>query len=90
MILRSFYKNSTYVYLEQTKALASDQNRAIKPYLDYFGENRIVAGVYDGDTPLERKEIESKMISRELNGLVFINALELRIDIGSDTTFRSW
>ncbi len=34
-----------------TKALAQDQYRALQPILDYFGENRIQAGVYDGDTP---------------------------------------
>lgn len=46
------------IFIYPTKALASDQYRAIKPYLDYFGENRISAGVYDGDTPVtERSRI---------------------------------
>ncbi len=39
------------IFIYPTKALAADQYRAIHPYLEYFGENRIVAGVYDGDTP---------------------------------------
>ena len=40
------------IFIYPTKALASDQFRAIKPFLEYFGENRIAAGVYDGDTPV--------------------------------------
>ncbi|BCN31630.1 DEAD/DEAH box helicase [Anaeromicropila herbilytica] len=43
------------IFIYPTKALASDQYRAIKPYLDYFGENRISAGVYDGDTPVNER-----------------------------------
>lgn len=42
-------------FIYPTKALASDQYRALKPFLDYFGENRICAGVYDGDTPPNRR-----------------------------------
>ena len=34
-----------------TKALAQDQMRNMEPFLDYFGRERIEAGVYDGDTP---------------------------------------
>lgn len=46
------------LFIYPTKALASDQFRALKPFLDYFGENRISAGVYDGDTPPnKRREI---------------------------------
>lgn len=48
------------IFVYPTKALASDQYRAIKPFLDYFGQNRINAGVYDGDTPVnERARIRS-------------------------------
>ncbi len=43
------------IFLYPTKALASDQYRAIKPYIDYFGENRLYADVYDGDTPPEER-----------------------------------
>lgn len=46
------------VFLYPTKALASDQYRALMPILDYFGPGRILAGVYDGDTmPAERSRI---------------------------------
>ncbi|WP_372370394.1 DEAD/DEAH box helicase [Candidatus Uabimicrobium sp. HlEnr_7] len=37
--------------LYPTKALAQDQMRNLEPILDYFGRERIEAGVYDGDTP---------------------------------------
>ncbi|MGB4984415.1 MAG: DEAD/DEAH box helicase [Erysipelotrichaceae bacterium] len=42
-------------FIYPTKALASDQFRAIKPFLDHFGKGRIVAGVYDGDTPVNER-----------------------------------
>ena len=46
------------IFLYPTKALASDQYRAIAPILEYFGPGRISAGVYDGDTaPSERSRI---------------------------------
>ena len=38
------------VFVYPTKALASDQYRALQPVLEYFGNGRINAGVYDGDT----------------------------------------
>lgn len=43
------------IFIYPTKALASDQYRAILPYLEHFGENRISAGVYDGDTPVNER-----------------------------------
>lgn len=43
------------IFIYPTKALASDQYRAILPYLEYFGESRISAGVYDGDTPVNER-----------------------------------
>jgi DEAD/DEAH box helicase domain-containing protein len=48
-ILRSPSTRAIFVY--PTKALASDQHRAMQPMVDYFGLNRLVIGVYDGDTP---------------------------------------
>ena len=46
------------VFIYPTKALASDQYRALLPVLEYFGGGRIAAGVYDGDTPpAERSRI---------------------------------
>ena len=43
------------IFIYPTKALASDQYRAILPYLEFFGENRVSAGVYDGDTPVNER-----------------------------------
>lgn len=46
------------IFVYPTKALASDQYRALLPILTYFGEGSISAGVYDGDTmPAERSRI---------------------------------
>ena len=47
-ILRSPRARAIFIY--PTKALASDQYKALWPVLEYFGEGRISAGVYDGDT----------------------------------------
>ena len=47
-ILRSPRARAIFIY--PTKALASDQYKALRPVLEYFGEGRISAGVYDGDT----------------------------------------
>lgn len=38
------------IFVYPTKALAADQYRALQPVLEHFGEGRISAGVYDGDT----------------------------------------
>ena len=59
-VMNEILKNPTTraIFLYPTKALASDQYRAMLPYLEYFGEHRISAGVYDGDTPVtERSRI---------------------------------
>ncbi|SHK66904.1 DEAD/DEAH box helicase [Hespellia stercorisuis] len=59
-VLQEILKNprTRAIFLYPTKALASDQYRALQPFLEYFGANRIVAGVYDGDTPpAKRREI---------------------------------
>lgn len=52
-ILSNPFARAIFIY--PTKALASDQYRAILPYLEYFGENRISAGVYDGDTTVNER-----------------------------------
>lgn len=55
-VLRDPLTRAIFVY--PTKALAADQYRALLPWLEYFGESRISAGVYDGDTmPAERARI---------------------------------
>ena len=43
------------VFIYPTKALASDQYRAMLPFIEYFGEGRVSAGVYDGDTPVNER-----------------------------------
>ena len=46
------------IFIYPTKALASDQYRAMQSILKFFGEGRVSAGVYDGDTkPAERTRI---------------------------------
>lgn len=48
------------IFLYPTKALANDQYRNLLPILQYFGKQRIQAGIYDGDTPVnERSWIRS-------------------------------
>lgn len=39
------------IFVYPTKALAHDQFRNFLPLIEYFGEGRIQAGIYDGDTP---------------------------------------
>ena len=43
------------IFVYPTKALAHDQYRNMVPILEYFGENRIQAGIYDGDTPVNER-----------------------------------
>lgn len=43
------------IFLYPTKALASDQYRSLLPVLEYFGKERIQAGIYDGDTPVNER-----------------------------------
>ena len=58
-ILQNPVTRAIFVY--PTKALAADQYRALKPWIEYFGEHRLSAGVYDGDTPPdERKRIRER------------------------------
>ena len=51
------------IFVYPTKALAADQYRALQPILEYFGEGRIAAGVYDGDT----MQAERSRIRRSAN-----------------------
>ncbi len=54
------------IFLYPTKALAADQMRAMRPILEHFGKDRICAGVYDGDTPVN----ERSHLRREANILL--------------------
>lgn len=56
-VLQEILKNplARAIFIYPTKALAADQYRALLPYIEYFGENRISAGVYDGDTPVSER-----------------------------------
>lgn len=51
-------------------------------FLGEKGQTDKIAGYRGGYTPLERREIERKMMAGELTGLICTNALELGIDIG--------
>lgn len=62
------------IFIYPTKALASDQYRAVKPYLDYFGTNRISAGVYDGDTPVNERSRIRKSANIILTNPEMINS----------------
>lgn len=54
------HPSSRALFIYPTKALASDQMRALAPFIEHFGNNRISAGVYDGDTtPNERSRIRN-------------------------------
>lgn len=39
------------IFIYPTKALAHDQYRNMVPLLEFFGQKKIQAGIYDGDTP---------------------------------------
>lgn len=61
-ILQDILRNplTRAIFLYPTKALANDQYRNLLPILQYFGKQRIQAGIYDGDTPInERSRIRS-------------------------------
>ncbi|SKA93214.1 DEAD/DEAH box helicase domain-containing protein [Caloramator quimbayensis] len=44
-------KTNRALFIYPTKALAHDQFRNFTSILEYFGEDRIQCGIYDGDTP---------------------------------------
>lgn len=43
------------IFVYPTKALAHDQFRNFLPILEFFGADRIQAGIYDGDTPTNER-----------------------------------
>lgn len=58
-ILKDPLTRALFVY--PTKALAADQYRALLPWMEYLGRDRLDAGVYDGDTvPRERSRIRKQ------------------------------
>ncbi len=58
-ILENPARRALFIY--PTKALTKDQYRNIKAFVAFFGENRIQAGIYDGDTsPNERNRIREQ------------------------------
>lgn len=58
-ILENPARRALFIY--PTKALTKDQYRNIKAFVAFFGENRIQAGIYDGDTaPSERSRIREQ------------------------------
>ncbi|EYE87367.1 DEAD/DEAH box helicase [Fervidicella metallireducens AeB] len=48
-------QNSKAIFVYPTKALAHDQFRNFLPILEYFGKDKIQAGIYDGDTPANER-----------------------------------
>jgi len=58
-ILENPSRRAMFIY--PTKALTKDQFRNIREFVAFFGENRIQAGIYDGDTsPNERSRIREQ------------------------------
>ena len=67
---------SRAIFLYPTKALASDQYRAIRPWIDTFGEHRLSAGVYDGDTPpTERSRISCQCVPPPFQNLQILSRI---------------
>lgn len=61
-VLQEILKNplTRAIIIYPTKALASDQYKAMHPIIEYFGKNKIYVGIYDGDTPVnKRREIRN-------------------------------
>lgn len=72
------------IFIYPTKALASDQYRVLAPVLEYFGEGRISAGVYDGDTmPAERSRVR-KSANIILTNPEMLNALSCLTTVNMD------
>ena len=67
---------SRAIFLYPTKALASDQYRAIRPWIETFGEHRLSAGVYDGDTPpTERSRISCQCVPPPFQNLQILSRI---------------
>jgi DEAD/DEAH box helicase domain-containing protein len=63
-VLEALLKNpgSKALYLFPLKALEQDQLKSLSLLLKNFGERKITAGIYDGDTsPFRRKQIRTKV-----------------------------
>jgi len=92
-VLQEILKNPSTraIFVYPTKALASDQYRAIKPFLDYFGNNRIYAGVYDGDTPVNERSILRKKANIILTNPEMLNGAFLpnHSSYGFDYIFKN-
>lgn len=92
-VLQEILKNPSTraIFVYSTKALASDQYRAIKPFLDYFGNNRIYAGVYDGDTPVNERSILRKKANIILTNPEMLNGAFLpnHSSYGFDYIFKN-
>lgn len=92
-VLQQILKNPSTraIFVYPTKALASDQYRAIKPFLDYFGNNRIYAGVYDGDTPVNERSVIRKKANIILTNPEMLNGAFLpnHSSYGFDYIFKN-
>lgn len=62
------------IFVYPTKALAHDQFRNILPVLEYFGPDRIQAGIYDGDTPVNERARIRKNANIILTNPEMVNA----------------
>lgn len=71
-ILRDPTARAIFIY--PTKALAHDQFRNFVPLLEYFGEDRIKAGIYDGDTPTNERTRIRKNANIILTNPEMVNA----------------
>ena len=79
------------IFVYPTKALASDQFRVVKDAIAFFGNDKVTAGVYDGDTqPAERTRIR-KSANIILTNPEMLNAAFLpnHSKYGFDTIFAN-
>lgn len=62
------------IFVYPTKALAHDQFRNFLPILEYFGGDKIQAGIYDGDTPTNERSRIRKNANIILTNPEMLNA----------------